>query len=101
MTTRNGTCRPELEREYEKVNVIQDVQGASFQAKMCSLALSSTVNQIWKEKNNRIFQLIRHDGNYVISRLKEPVKDASWHWKADRNFRNRVYVKNGVCMMVP
>lgn len=43
MTRTNDRCRTGLEWQQEKVRMIRDAAGSSFQAKWCCLALSTTV----------------------------------------------------------
>lgn len=52
------------------------------------------------ERNFRIFQHVVHDGNYVLHKVEEVVREATWFWRVKRTDQNWKCVKNGVLMRI-
>jgi len=91
---RNGITRSNSNWEEEAVNAIKEAKGGSFEARIRSLAIAATVYLIWQERNSRIFKDARHNWEYVLDRVNESIKDASWNWRAERNYRNWTLCKH-------
>lgn len=85
---RNGCSRICRNWDEEVQAAIRENSGNGFEAKIRNLAFAASVYHIWMERNCRIFKNARHAWDYVLDRVNESIKDASWNWRASRNYRN-------------
>ena len=79
MQYRNGSSGAGSTWEEEIHNAIKENAGNSFEARIKNLSLAASVYYIWQERNTRIFTNAAHNWEFVIARISDCVKVASWN----------------------
>lgn len=67
---------------------VRENTGKSFNACLKNLTLAACVYFIWQERYHRIFKDIRHDWAFVLAKINENVREATWKWRARRDYTN-------------
>ena len=87
---RNGITRIVGGWDEECDLAIREGKGDNFIARIRKLVLFAAVYLIWQERNCRVFQHMGHDWLYVIRRIEEVIREATWFWREKRTYGNWV-----------